>query len=740
MPTRIFVLAAALALAPAVLPAQQAEGTGYEIEGVVREAESGRPLAGSTVTAIGAGRMAVTHGDGSFHLHGMAVGSYVVRVERLGYRTVTRTVEVTGTPAPPLIVELEAAPVDISGLVVTGTLTERGADEALRPVNVLAGEELQRRLQETVAATLASEPGLTATSMGPATARPVIRGLSGDRVLMLEDGARVGDVSGSGSDHATALDPSSARRIEVVRGPGALLYGSNALGGVVNVVRDEIPSEVSHHPTGSATLQARSVNDAVGGSASARFAVHDRIPIRLEVTGRTASDLATPVGPLENTGLSTWSAGAGSAWVDEWGSVGGAVRYYANDYGIPGGFVGGHPDGVRVEMERSSGKARLRLDDGVGPFESVQVDGTYTWYRHSEIEPPDILGTFFKRIMGSGDVLARHGALGPFTAGAVGARASWEQYTFAGGLFTPDARRRSAAAYLYEEVDLGAVVLEGGVRYDWTRTAPLEDDPDASIGDVRVRTFSAASGSVGLLYRAGGGVTLGASVARAFRTPDVTELFSEGPHLAAYAFEVGNPDLDTEVGLGTDAFVRYGNDDVQAELTVFSNRMSGYVYPRATGRVSSRTGLPIFQYRGEDAVLEGFEGQLEWTVLPGLVLHGTGSYVRGTLEETDEPLPLIPPLQGRLGLEYETPTWFLRGETELAARQDRLGVFETATDGYAVMHASAGLRLTVAGRLNVFTLSFENLGDTEYRNHLSRVKEILPEAGRGVSLTYRVVF
>ena len=234
-------------------------------------------------------------------------------------------------------------------------------------------------------------------------------------------------------------------------------------------------------------------------------------------------------------------------------------------------------------------------------------------------------------------------------------------------------------------------------------------------------------------------MTVGTSVARAFRTPDVGELFSEGPHLAAYAFEVGNPDLDTEVGTGVDAFVRFGGDRLSAEVTAFHNRMGGYVYPRETGEIS-RTGLPVFQFRGEDAVLEGFEGQLRWRPLPSVVLDGTGSYVRGTLTDTDEPLPLIPPLQGRVGLEYETPAWFVRGEGKFAGRQERLGAFETATDGYAVLGGAVGLRTTLAGRLHVVTLTLENVTDQVYRNHLSRVKEILPEAGRGVSLTYRVVF
>ena len=718
------------------LGAQGLEHAG-EIEGVVRDAASGAPLAGALVSVMDARQGATTHGDGSFHIAGISPGVHMIRVERLGYRT--RTLEVSTEEGGVLVViELEASPLDISGLVVTGGLVERAASEALRPVNVLSGQDLQRRLQGTVAATLQSEPGVSVTSMGPATARPVIRGLSGDRVLMLEDGSRSGDMSSTGSDHASALDPSSARRIEVVRGPASILYGSNALGGVINVIRDEVPSDVPHHPTGAVTLQGQSVTDAVGGSAHVRFGLTDHVPVRIEVGGRTSGDLSTPIGMLSNTGVETFNVGAGTAWVEDRGHLGAAFRAYRNHYGIPGGFVGGHEEGVRIEMERVSTRADGRMEGEWGPFRSVEVDAAYTWYRHLEIEPPNIIGTFFKLQTTSADVLARHEGWGPFSNGAVGARASLEDFNFAGGLSTPDTRRATMAAYVFEEIDLDPLRIEAGLRYDWARADPRQDDPDSPIGAIRDRTFHAASGSLGLLYDLGGGLAAGASLSRAFRTPDVNELYSEGPHLAAYAFEVGNPSLDNEVGVGVDAFVRMDGERVSAELTGFRNAISGFIYPSETGD-TSRTNLPIYQFRGDDAVLTGFEGRADWSVVGHLTFHGTVSYVEGVRQD-DRPLPLIPPLQSRLGLEYEHPRWFVRGEANVAARQDRLDEFETATPGYTVFDASAGLRITVGGLLHVITVSAENLTDRVYRNHLSRVKEIMPEAGRGLSVNYRVVF
>ena len=709
------------------------------VHGVVRDAETGAPLAGVVVQLAGARRSALTGSDGSFRL-GLVGGNpdRALHVERLGYRS--RTVELLGDAGGGrLVVELVPSPIALAGLVATGAITARTAEETLRPVNVVAGEELQGRLDGTVASALAGQPGLAVASMGPSTATPVIRGLGGDRVLVLEDGARVADVSSTGTDHATALDASSSRRVEVVRGPAALLYGSRALGGVVNVIRDEIPTTVPDRISGAASLSGATVSTSATGSVVSTFRVSDRVPLRIEASGRRAGDLKTPAGVLGNTAADTWSAGAGTSYVADWGYAGASFRSYRNDYGIPGGFVGAHQEGVRIEMERASTKFRAVVDQPTRLYERIEVLGAHTWYRHKEIEPPDILGTFFKRQGISAEVLAHHALTGPFSGGAMGLRASREDFSYGGGVQTPDSRRTTLAAFYFREVDLAPVRLEGGLRYDWTKTDPLRDDPHSEIGPVGDRTFQSVSGSLGVLYSAGSGVVLGATAGRAFRTPDVNELFSEGPHLAAYYFEVGNPLLDAETAHGADLFVRYGSDRLRAELTGFYNAISNYVYGRRTGEIS-RVLLPVYQYYGADAALSGFEAALDWDLGRGWAFHGAASHVRGELQNTGRPLPLVPPLQGRVSVEHEHPAWFVRAEADLAARQGRVDEFEEPTDGYVVFHAAAGVRIALAGRLNVITANLRNATNRTYRNHLSRVKEIMPEAGRGLSIAYRVVF
>ncbi|MXW68151.1 MAG: TonB-dependent receptor [Gemmatimonadales bacterium] len=730
------LITAALAMAVgATGSSAQVEHPG-EIEGVVRDADSDEPLAGALISIAASGRTAVSHGDGTFHVPVPGPRVYTVRIERLGYRTVS--LEVDASREEIVVVEMEAHPISLPDLVVTGSVVARVANEVLRPTSVFAGEDLQRRLAGTLAETLSSEPGLAVSSMGPSSVHPVIRGLSGDRILMLEDGERVGDEFASGPDHATAIDPSSARRVEVIRGPGAILYGSNALGGVINVVRDDVPSSVPHHLTGAFTLQGQTVSNAASGSLHLTYGLTDRIPVRLELGLRSSGDLKTPVGPLQNTSTDVREISGGTSWVDDWGHAGATFRYYGNDYGIPGGFVGGHEAGVRVEMQRTATRLRSVLRPS-GAFESVEIDAGHTWYEHREIEPPDILGTLFERQTVSGEVLARHRGLGPFSSGGVGTRASWEDFGFGGSLFTPNSTQASFAVFALEEVDLNPIRLEAGLRYDWVRVRPDREDPSSDIGHIRERSFGAVSGSLGALAQLTPSFTVGASVARAFRTPSVNELFSEGPHLAAYAFEVGNPSLETERGTGIDLFARLTGDRLNAEISWFHNAIADYVFPLETGELS-RVRLPIFQFQGEDAVLTGFESALEWAPVGDLTLEAVASYVQGRIEATDEPLPLIPPLQGRFAIGYAPRNWFVEAETRVATRQNRTGAFETPTDGYAVFDLSAGLRITVMGRLNVITVRGENLGNAVYRNHLSRVKEIMPEAGRSITVAYRVVF
>ncbi len=733
----VMFLAAVLALGTAP-PAHAAPEDRGSVAGLVLDATNGLPLVAAAVRLIELERRTDTHADGRFSFAAVPAGDYTLLVQRIGYRAHRQSIMVGDDRNTELTIRLVATPLELPGIVVTGTLRAQESADAIQPTSVVGGQRLDRHLAGSLAETLTREPGVAAVSMGPATSRPIIRGLGGDRVLLLEDGARTGDMSYSSSDHAVTSDPGGVERIEVVRGPASLLYGSNALSGVVNVIREEIPTAQPDGVHGRVSIQGQSAirGGFLGGHLTAPLG---GLAVRLEASGRAGGDMATPEGRIENTDLTTLVAGGGIGLARNWGHTGASYRHFNSTYGIPGGFVGGHEEGVTVKMRRNALRGEYHRQLGGSLIEDVELSAGMTHYAHEEIEEGGILGTAFRLVTMDATALAHHNALGPASSGGFGARAQYRDFAFGGSLGTPDAREWSGAVFFLEEFETGRLRLQAGGRYDVTHIEPLGQRGSIDIGEVRPRTFGALTGSLGGLVHLGHGIRAGLNIGRAFRSPDVNDLYSRGPHLAAFREEAGNPELELEQGLGVDAFVRLHTPTLRAELGAFQNRISQFIYPRETGDTSQRN-LPIAQYVGENARLVGGEASIAWTPAGHLVLEGAASYVRGTLTDTDEPLPLIPPLRGSAEVRYERIAWFAGIGARMTARQDRLGEFEEPTDGYTVLDMTAGYRWSWFGRLHAVTLRLDNLTDATYRDHLSRIKSIMPGPSRSLSILYRADF
>jgi iron complex outermembrane recepter protein len=744
-------LAAALLLAPqlhasAPAPADTVKRAAA-IHGTVVDAETGQPVGGATVRLRELRRSELSHADGSFHFDRLGAGTFTVTVTRVGYGMAERTVRVGADETAQITFRLQPSAIQLTELVVTGTGTERTSQEAYRPTTVLADAELRRKLATTVAATLAGEPGISQVSNGPAAARPVIRGLGGDRVLMLEDGDRTGDVSSTAPDHAVAVEALTAERIEVVRGPAALLYGSSALAGVVNVIREEVPRTLPERFSGTLSTQGESVNQGLAGGAAVLLPVGS-FALRAEASGRRAGDTRTPLGTLPGTDLTGYNLGGGASWIHPRGFVGAAVREYALDYGVPGTFQGetipgAHEGGADIRMRRTAARVHAGLLRTTGPFRGVDFDANYTRYRHDEIEPGGFIGTQFGQLTATGNLVARHAhtADGFLIEGASGIWGMWKDLAVGGGRSgSHPAKLVSLAGFLYEEVGLGALRLQAGARYDWTQVTP-DGNVQSRLENVRQRRFGAISGSLAGLYTPVEGVTLGASVARAFRTPSIEELFSDGPHLASYRFEVGNPDLRPEYGLGTDVFVRATRSRFRGEVTLFRNAIDGYVYFEPTGEMDPvERRVPVVRAQQTNAVLAGAEASVQWEALRHIVLEGNAGYVHAR-RDGGEPLPLIPPLNGQVGARYDATRYFAGAMYRASSRQTRTADFEEETAGYGLVDLNGGIRWTAwGGRLHTLTLRVDNLLDTAWRDHLSVVKEVAPQPGRNVQLLYRVSF
>jgi iron complex outermembrane receptor protein len=735
---------------------------GAIVTGIVIEAGNKQPIAGAHIQLRDAHREAITGSDGRFRFAHIPAGRYALHVQRLAYQAAARDIELRGADTIRLVIEMNVVAIDVDQLVVTGTLGASTRHDLPKPVSVVSGAELDRRSDLTVAATIAHEAGVAISGIGPATARPVLRGLGGDRVLILEDGRRPGDLSSTSADHAVAIEPLGARRIEVVRGPLSLLYGSSALGGVVNVIRDEIPVSLPDHVHGALVTQAASVNEAVSGAGHAVVAVGP-LAVRGEFSGRVSGDVRTPLGKLPNTGTETWNLGGGAALIGERGVAGAAYRYYRNDYGIPGGFVGGHAAGVDIEMRRHTVSGRAELHTPEDAFLSTpELNLGYTDYFHAERSSSGSVSTTFAQQLFSGEALVRHRELGRISEGAFGIRFQYRDIATGGSLHTPDTYDVSFASFLVEEMASAPWRIQAGARWDVARYKPREQTTIFVGGreiEVRPRNFGSFSGSLAVLYDAASDVRLGLSVGRAYRTPDFNELYSDGPHLAANSYDVGDPELRSENGLGADFFIRLSREQVRAEAGVFTNLIDNFIFPSSRGRIDTgpQEGRPRLQFTNEDVRFVGAEAELEWTVREHWIVELTASHVaaRFTASRPDIPVlmdndtvfiaasaypPLIPPLNARLAVRYEEPRAFLGGELHAAAEQERLGDFEARTAGYTVASVFAGIRISHGGGLHAVTLHVDNLLDTSYREHLSRIKDIMPAPGRNFSLLYRWSF
>jgi iron complex outermembrane recepter protein len=726
---------------------QRVEERGASIWGTVVSAETGAPIAAAYVRVSELGRNELSHRDGSFHFDRLAAGSYTIAVQRLGYAPVEQVVRATAGDTVRVTVRLRESAIQIPGVVVTGAGRERSAQETYRPTTVLNGAELRRRLGTSVAATLADEPGIAQRFNGPAASQPVVRGLSGDRVLVLEDGLRTGDVATTGADHAVTIEPLTAERIEVVRGPAGLMYGSNALGGVINVVRDEVARTLPERVTGTVSVQGESVNrGATAGGSVLVPAGH--LAIRGELSGRTAGDTRTPLGVLPSTELGGYNGAVGMSWIGDAGFVGASVRDYGLEYGVPGTFngeaiPGAHPGGVRVDLHRTAARAQAGWRPRVGPFNSLEAEGNYVRFWQDEIEDGGLVGTRFGQLLGTGNLIARHGHEGEGirVEGAFGLSFLARDFSAAGAFSgSHPANQYTIAGFVFEELGWAATRVQAGARYDLSRISP-QQGPGGRAEGVRTREFGAVSGSFAALHDVHPGWTIGVSMARAFRTPSIEELYSDGPHLADYSFNIGNPELRSEVGHGLDAFVRVAVPRVHLDVTAFRNQISDYIFYAPTGQLDPRfQRFPVYQATQGNSVLTGGEAKLQWEALRSVVVEGNAGYVRGTLREADSPLPSIPPLHAGLGVRYDSPLFFAGLAWDGTSAQNRVGEFETRTAAHGMWNGTGGVRWTMNGQLHSVTLQLRNLGDAVWYDHLSRVKDVAPQPGRNLQLLYRVSF
>jgi iron complex outermembrane receptor protein len=723
------VSAGARAQGPAAAPSQgasqgasQSAPSGVVLRGTVTHHDTKEPVAGAKVTLEELSRDAVTDPKGQYAFEAVPAGTYHLRVTAQGF-TATR-VEVTSGSAPQArTVELE--PELHYSEVLSVSPTGKDVFESYQPTSVLSGQELAVKLEGTLGAVLQTEPGVAQRSFGPGPSRPVIRGLDGDRVLLMENGQRTDDLSSQSGDHGVTINPASASQIEVVRGPATLLYGANAIGGLVNVISETIPTKPAEKTSGSMQADFGTAASDGGGAAdvttgSSKFALH------VGGSARKSGDVSTPLGEVDNTQTRSAFGQVGASAITSKGYFGGSYQYDDMKYGIP--LVEEGQTQLTPRKQTIAARAESKGMDGF--ITSVRATFGARRYKHDELDGEEI-ATSFKNNTTDFQLLANTRPVVANLQSTYGASGYFRSFSATGEeALSPPVDQNSFAAFTYQELPFSHVTLQFGGRVEHASFSPE--------GGLKPRDFTNASGSLGLLLRPSEATTIAVSLARAVRNPALEELYFFGPHAGNFAFEIGNDELEAEKALGLDVSFRWRLSRVNGEVTYFRNSIKNFIYRDPTGE--EEDDFPVVRFNGADSLLQGVEAHTDVELTPAWRVELGFDAVRGELTATNDPLPRMPPMRFIAGLRYRYNALQLGGDLVAAAKQDRVFGAETPTDGYTTLKLFAVYSLQQGSLLHTFTARLDNATNETYYNHLSFIKDFVPEMGRNFKVVYGVRF
>ncbi len=666
--------------------------------------------------------------------------------------------------------------------------------EGLEQLDILAGtsvyeaEEIQRNLSGQIGDVLAKLPGVSASGFAPGASRPVLRGFQGERVRVLIDGIGTADVSNTSVDHATSIDPLTAERIEVLRGPAVLLFGSQAIGGAVNVIDKRIPTRVPDEGFHLDALAAvDTASDLRTAGASLDIPIGESFVVHFDGSWRETDDLeiggfqvapelraelleeaaeeeaegefeeaeefreaAEQRGFIPNTGTETWTVNAGFGVILGESTFGASVGYYDTDYGVPGRPGAGHHHGeegeegeeegeeeegeeiVTIGLEQFRADFKADIDLGEGFFSQLKLRAGYSDYTHTEFEGDEV-GTVFESDSIETRLELVQNESGP-SRGSIGVQYRHRDF-FAEGAeaYVPPNVTDQFAVFALQEFGTGPFQIEAAGRFETTN---VED----TVNNVE-RDFDTFSGAVGFIFEGDEALRAGVNLSRAERAPSAEELFSDGPHIATQAFEIGDPDLTTESAWGVEAFVRGSVGTAQFNFAVFQQWFDDYIYLTETGLEEDE--LPVFVYLQQDADYFGVEGEVTFPIFDnggfGLIADLSGSYIDAELGDGTA-VPRIPPISLLGALEAQTEAFDVRGEIQWFGEQDEVAAFETPTDDFALVNFLVSWR-PLENRENVTVqLSADNIFDVVGRRHASFTKDFVPLAGRNIRASVRLSF
>lgn len=638
----------------------------------------------------------------------------------------------------------------IEEIVVTANPLATRRDRALQGTSILSDEELEQALAPTLGETLKNMPGIAQTFFGAGASRPVIRGLAGDRMRVLINGLDTIDASTTSPDHAVAGDVATVSRIEVVRGPASLVYGANAIAGVVNMIDDRVPRRYPDEGVqGHLRFVYGSDDDLISPSGAVTLALADHLVAHAQGFYRHTNDyhvpgflrsrrlrLAQPLPPGEeprgravNSDQRNWSAGGGLSWVGDDGFLGVAFTDNENNYGIPVALEGGEP-GVRIDSSQQRIDILGRRRDPLPGIERIDLKFAYGDYTQVELED-GVVGTRFTNQGYEGRLDFVHAPIGDIQ-GSFGFQIRQRDFSALGEeAFVPPTKTRQWGLYVFERRTFtNGLTIEGGLRLD------RQESRAPALGILRHFTGVSLNGGASLALA--NDWTIALSGFRVERAPTPEELFSNGPHLATFTFERGNVTLGEETARGGELSFKRLSGRITGSVNAFFYRYRNFIAERLTG--AREDDLPVVQFSATPARLVGAEIEIATDLWQGegRALHAqiSGDIMRARDLALAAPLPRIPPMKARLTLEYLGRLIDAGIAVTVANHQRRLAPQETPTSGYVDLGVHWRAHPFADQRLSLL-VEARNLLDSEIRYHTSFLKELLPAPGRRFRITLR---
>lgn len=728
----------------------------FQIKGNVRDEKTNEPLVGVNVLILQSKNGTVTDVNGDFAIGDLDEGRYSIRFSYLGYSTITKEIDVPLKNSEIIEIKLKETSIDLSEVVVTGNPFLVGTKNLSQSTVTLSKLDLLIKGSGNIADALNFQPGVSVRSNGVATARPVLRGFSNNKVLILEDGLRMGDLSSASDDHAISNDGSEAEKIEVIEGPSSLLYGSNAVGGVINIITDAIPSSVQQGLNGELLLHGGSVNNEYLGNAHINYGF-GKFSVHTKIFKRKADDYKISGGEKTfNSDLDSYGSLIGISYFPNWGNIGASYDNFNNKYGLPSPPTS--DEVVYIDMNKKQFRFNTDVNHINNFLTSMNLKAGYLDYNHKEISKIDgKIGTQFGMKTGSADLSFIHKPFFNNSNGVIGFYGLLQNFKVNGEeALTPNADYKSFAAYFLENFNLGDYILSAGARYELNSvtfpSAVLTD----SLFEAGDKIFNSLSISLGAAYKLNDNISLFTSVANAFRAPTIEELSSFGIHEALASFDIGNKQLQKENSIGFDIGIKIQEQSFDMELTGYYNKVYNLIFRKpldifysantdlATGKKigfnSLEDGFRIYEYNQADANVYGFETKIRYEIINGFTSTLISDYVRAKNLNTNENLPQIPPFRLSVELRYTTAKYWLGTLINLAASQNDVAPNEEPTAGYGLVSFYLGTKILSGNNAHIINLKIDNLFDKAYKDHLSAIKDFTYMPGRNISLNYKFIF